>query len=165
MAKARRNKNLDLSLQVEGPKKIHEISFNGTTTNVINSQAVKYDPAFLQHRGTDTALITVDNSATQSRFSSTKRVKITYCQRVALADGSGTGTVQAYLNETQIMSGNEVEGTGSVVFLSGTLILHPGEYFSIRIPTGVPSAASFFPFRLIAESLEESVSLEELLET
>lgn len=164
MSRVRRSKSLNLDLQVEGPKKIHEIYHNGTTTGVLNSQAIKYDPANLQHRGTDTGLITVDNSTTFTKFTSTKKVKITCAKRVALADGSGTGTIQFYINETNILTGNEVEGTGSIVTGTVTCILHPGEYFSIRIPTGVPSGGSFFPLRLIAESLEEVITLSDLIE-
>lgn len=164
MSRIRRNKSLDLDLQVEGPKKIHEIFYNGTTSNVLNSQAIKYNTSELQHRGTDTGLIQIDNAGSFTKFTSLKKVRIVCSKRVALADGSGTGAIQFYINETNIMSGNEVEGTGSIVHGNVTLILHPGEYFSIRIPTGVPSAASFFPLRLIAESLEETISLSDLIE-
>lgn len=167
MSKARRNKNLSTSAVIELVRKYQETVHTAAGTSLLNSQGLKFDPAFITNGGNDTSLFTLDNatSATQSRWIFNKKCKVHVSSRMFVNDGTSNAYIHIQKNFITIMTSAEISASGTLVHASTELIFNPGDILTIALPLGNASTGNDVFVRILAESLEQFATISSLEET
>jgi hypothetical protein len=151
-------------IEVELPRKYHEIGHSGSGNTLLHSSGIKFDPSNITNSGNNTGLLTFDNSnATQTRWYATKTLKVNCSARMFINDVTVNAYIHIQRNGVSLMTSAEISANPSLVHASVEMILNPGDYLNLTLPLGNAATANDVIVRIVAESLDEQALLGDLL--